>query len=99
DNGSWGGPSLSLDGRGPINSDWVMVQGGDGFVCRVDPLDPDVVYAEMQEGNMGRTNLRTGARPAIKPRSGQGEAPYRFNWNTPFILSSHNPRIVYSAGN
>ena len=99
DNGSWGGPSLSLDGRGPINSDWVMVQGGDGFVCRVDPLDPDVVYAESQEGNMARTHLVTGERASIKPRSGQGEAPYRFNWNTPFILSSHNPRIVYSAGN
>src|SRR5262249_57513975 len=24
---------------------------------------------------------------------------YRFNWNTPFFLSSHNSKIVYSAGN
>jgi photosystem II stability/assembly factor-like uncharacterized protein len=24
---------------------------------------------------------------------------YRFNWNTPFILSNHNPGIFYSAGN
>jgi photosystem II stability/assembly factor-like uncharacterized protein len=27
-----------------------------------------------------------------------GEA-YRFNWNTPFILSPHNPDIVYLGGN
>jgi photosystem II stability/assembly factor-like uncharacterized protein len=99
DNGSWGGPSLSLDGKGPINADWVMVLGGDGFVCRVDPGDPDVVYAESQEGNMSRTNIVTGARASIKPRPEQGSQPYRFNWNTPFIVSSHNPRIVYSAGN
>ena len=109
DNGSWGGPSHTLDGQGPINSDWVMVQGGDGFVCRVDPNDPDIVYSESQEGNMVCSNLRTGARASIKPRSAQvpgpggravgGQAPYRFNWNTPFILSSHNPSIVYSGGN
>jgi hypothetical protein len=24
---------------------------------------------------------------------------YRFNWNTPFLLSSHNSKIFYSAGN
>ncbi len=60
DNGSWGGPSHSLDGRGPVNADWVMVLGGDGFVCRVDPVDPDFVYAESQEGNMTRFNLKTG---------------------------------------
>ena len=99
DNGSWGGPSHALDGRGPINADWVMVQGGDGFVCRVDPSDPDVVYSESQEGNMSRVNLRTGERASIKPRARAGQPPYRFNWNAPFILSSHNPRIVYCAGN
>ncbi len=99
DNGSWGGPSHTLDGRGPINADWVMVQGGDGFVCRVDPNDPDVVYSESQEGNLGRRNLKTGQTASIKPRAPAGQPPYRFNWNTPFILSSHNPSIVYVGGN
>ncbi len=99
DNGSWGGPSIALDGRGPINADWVMVQGGDGFVCRVDPDDPDVVYSESQEGNMFRTNLKTGERVFITPRAPRGEQPYRFNWNAPLIVSGHNPRIVYCAGN
>jgi len=27
--------------RGPINEDWLAVGGGDGFVCRVDPNDPN----------------------------------------------------------
>lgn len=98
DNGSWGIPSMSLKGGGPINEDCVFVQGGDGFVCRVDPTDPDLVYFESQDGNMGRRNLRTGERGFIRPRP-QGGTPYRFNWNTPFILSSHNPRIYYCAGN
>src|SRR5262249_26676293 len=41
DNGSWGGPSRTHNGPGPINEDWVSVGGGDGFVCRVDANDPD----------------------------------------------------------
>jgi photosystem II stability/assembly factor-like uncharacterized protein len=98
DNGSWGGPSRSLDGRGPINADWRLVQGGDGYVCRVDPNDPDTVYAESQDGNMTRGNVRTGQRTSIRPRAPAGQ-PYRFNWCTPFILSHHNSRVLYSAGN
>ena len=62
DNGSWGGPSRSLSGAGPINEDWVVVAGGDGFVCRVDPTDPNVVYYESQDGSMGQRDLPHGRR-------------------------------------
>jgi photosystem II stability/assembly factor-like uncharacterized protein len=98
DNGSWGGPSRSLSG-GLLNDDWVAVNGGDGFVCRVDPEDSDLVYFESQDGSMGRRNLRTGERAGLRPRDPKDQPPYRFNWNTPFILSSHNPRIYYCGGN
>src|SRR5262249_54300268 len=103
DNGSWGGPSMTRTGQGPINEDWISVGGGDGFVCRVDPKDPDVIYSESQGGNMQRIDLRTGASTRIRPADeGQGfrqaqaegeEKPqegrprHRFNWNTPFIVS------------
>ena len=99
DNGSWGGPSRSLSGAGPINEDWIVVSGGDGFVCRVDANDPNVVYYESQDGNMGRRNLHTGEAGFLRPRDPEGTSPYRFNWNTPFILSHHNPPSIYSAGN
>jgi photosystem II stability/assembly factor-like uncharacterized protein len=99
DNGTWGGPIQVLRGGGPINEDWLFISGGDGFVCRVDPFDPDLVYFESQDGNMGRRNLRTGERAFIRPKQVKGQPPYRFNWNTPFILSSHNPKIFYAAGN
>lgn len=99
DNGSWGGPTHTLDGQGPINSDWIMVAGGDGFVCQVDHSDPNIVYFESQDGHMGRRDLRNGSSRIIRPRQERGQAPYRFNWNTPFILSRHNPRIFYAGGN
>jgi hypothetical protein len=53
DNGSWGGPARSLSGSGILNEDWINVGGGDGFVCRVDPFDPDIVYSESQDGGDG----------------------------------------------
>lgn len=97
DNGSWGGPRHSRNGSS-INSDWFRIGGGDGFICLVDPEDPDQLYAESQNGAMSRFNLRTGERGSIRPQAPQGTR-YRFNWKTPFILSPHNSRIHYSAGN
>jgi hypothetical protein len=98
DNGSWGGPSRVNNNRGPVNSDWFSVGGGDGFICLVDPEDPDQIYFESQNGAMGRINLRTGERGFIRPRPPQG-IRYKFNWKTPFVLSPHNAKIHYSAGN
>jgi photosystem II stability/assembly factor-like uncharacterized protein len=97
DNGSWGGPSVSPRG-GIVNEDWVYINGGDGFVCRVDPTDPDLVYAESQGGAMTRRNFRTGERAFIRPRTSARGPRHRFNWNTPFILSNHNPSIFYCMG-
>ncbi len=99
DNGSWGGPSVGLHGNGPVNEDWLSVGSGDGFVCRVDWNDPNWVYYESQNGVMARRNLKTGERGSIRPARVQGAPPYRFNWNTPFILSRHNTRIFTCAGN
>jgi len=97
DNGSWGGPSRTLRGTGPANEDWQFLRGGDGFVCRVDPNDPDWIYAESQNGGIGRINLKTGEERGIgAPQVKPGE-PLRYNWNTPFILSSHNSHIFYSG--
>src|SRR5207249_3934092 len=91
-------PSAIRGRGGPINDDWITVGGGDGFVCQVDPNDPDQVYFTSQYGNMGRINVRTGERHPIRPIAQQNQR-YRFNWKTPFILSAHNSKILYAAGN
>lgn len=96
DNGTWAGPAISRNG-GAVIQDWINVSGGDGFVCRVDPDDPNLMYYESQNGNIGRRNIVTGERAGIRPAREKGVED-RFNWNTPFILSSHNPKIFYSAG-
>ncbi len=96
DNGSWGGPSRTHSLTGPLNEDWFRIGGGDGYRCAVDPTDPDIVYSTSQWGAMRRLNLRNGESIPIRPPDARR---YRFNWNTPYLLSHHNPRIFYCAGN
>ncbi|HXT14108.1 MAG TPA: hypothetical protein VN706_00670 [Gemmatimonadaceae bacterium] len=48
-------------------------------------------------GGGGGGGGRGGARKNVI--NADGGEQYRFNWNTPFILSSHNPDIVYLGGN
>jgi photosystem II stability/assembly factor-like uncharacterized protein len=99
DNGTWGIPTQTLRPSGPSNPDALYISGGDGFMCRVDANDPDLIYATSQDGNLVRRNLKTGEGKSLRPRVEAGAGKYRFNWNTPFILSEHNPSIYYCAGN
>jgi photosystem II stability/assembly factor-like uncharacterized protein len=69
DNGSICGPSRTLNRAGIRTSDWYNVGGGDGFQGRTDPEDPNIVYAQSQEGNLSRLDLRTGQSANIRPRT------------------------------
>ena len=111
DNGSWCGPS-GVRGGDVLSEDWYRVGGGDGFYTAVDPTDHTMVYAESQNGNLRRLSLATGEGGSIRPRAPTNNnsrtniapAPevntrIRWNWNTPFILSPHNPDVIYAVGN
>ena len=111
DNGSWCGPSAVRTGE-ILSEDWYRVGGGDGFYTAVDPTDHTVVYSESQNGNIRRLSLATGEQVSIRPRvatqnnpssnivpTPDRETEIRWNWNTPFILSPHNPDVVYAGGN
>jgi hypothetical protein len=99
DNSTLGGPSRSRGPDGSTNNDWFIVTGGDGFVARVDPTDPNIVYAESQYGGIVRLDRRTSERVNIRPVEGKGEPPLRFNWEAPFIISPHNPSRLYFGAN
>jgi photosystem II stability/assembly factor-like uncharacterized protein len=98
DNGSWIGPSSSRNTAGIGNADWKNLNGGDGFQAALDPTDPSVVYVESQNGNAVRVNPFTGESRSVRPRAEGGEA-LRFDWNTPILISPHNPRRLYIGGN
>ena len=65
-----GRPGARRSVHGIINADWFVVQGGDGFHCKVDPKDPDTVYAEIAVRRAG------ALRPAHRAATGH-PAPAR----------------------
>lgn len=98
DNGCWASPTQTRRG-GVIPQDAYSISGGDGFYVQVDPTDWRTVYSESQGGGLVRTDQLTGEQRYIAPRTPKGEKPYRFNWNSPIVLSPYNSRIIYIGGN
>ena len=99
DNNAWCGPSMSFNPRGITNDDWYTIGGGDGFYAMPDPNDPNIVYTESQDGNLLRRNLVAGENKSIRPREEEGEKFYRFQWNSPIVISKYDANTVYYGGN
>lgn len=99
DNNTLGGPSQNLTAAGVSNDEWFYTLGGDGFWVAIDPEDPDIVFCEYQYGNAYRYNHKNGELVYIKPQEPKGEVTYKWNWDTPLILSSHNNQRLYMAAN
>ncbi|MEM7382663.1 MAG: glycosyl hydrolase, partial [Bacteroidota bacterium] len=102
DNGVWMGPHTASEdskwhqtGHNP----WKSILGGDGMQVQIDSRDPNTVYTGFQFGNYYRLDLEKEKRKPIQPKHELGEAPFRFNWQTPILLSPHNQDILYLGGN
>ena len=102
DNGVWvANNNAKMDkrwkqtGKNPYES----IMGGDGMQVAVDDRNPNIVYTGYQFGNYYRIDRATGQQKYIQPKHTLGEAPYRFNWQTPIQLSKHNQDILYLGGN
>jgi photosystem II stability/assembly factor-like uncharacterized protein len=102
DNGVW-----TASHNAKVNNRWhqtgknpyTSIMGGDGMQVQVDDRNPSIVYTGSQFGNYFRLNRDKGERTYIQPKHTLGEAPYRFNWQTPIHLSRHNQDILYLGGN
>ncbi len=102
DNGTWYGPSTTKDSDQWDYEDgyaWKRIGGGDGMQVQVDTRDNSTVYYGSQFGYYNRRNLKGGRGTSIYPRADLGQPLYRFNWQTPILLSKHNPDILYYATN
>ncbi|MFN8208027.1 MAG: hypothetical protein U0T82_11555 [Bacteroidales bacterium] len=99
DNNSMGGPSRNLKQNGVASDEWFITMGGDGFWAAIDPVNTNIVYTEYQYGNMYRYDKRSGEATLIKPRERKGELSYKWNWNTPMLISPHKNTRIYVAAN
>ena len=102
DNGVWMGPHnaipskrWNMTGKYP----WKSILGGDGMEIQIDSRNPNIVYTGSQFGFYSRLDLETGKRRSVKPVHELGQSPFRFNWQTPIRLSSHNQDVLYYGSN
>ena len=102
DNGVWYGPStyrFSTGWKGSGSYPYKRIGGGDGMMVQIDSRDNETVYSGSQFGYYSRLNLKTGKRISIHPKHQLGDSPYRYNWQTPILLSPHNQDILYMGAN
>ncbi len=97
DNGTQGGPSRTDNVNGIQNSDWKLVLNWDGHQPATEPGNPNIMYAERQQGALSRIDLTTGEVMDIQPHNGIYEDNERFNWDAPILVSPHSPKRLYFA--
>lgn len=97
DNNSQGGPSRTDNRHGIRNSDWFITLFADGHQSATEPGNPDIMYAEWQEGNLARIDRTTGEIVHIQPQPGPDDPAERYNWDAPIFISQHDPKRVYFA--
>jgi photosystem II stability/assembly factor-like uncharacterized protein len=104
DNGVWWGPSTNTENvRWHDGGDYAFksIMGGDGMQVAVDPRDNLTTYTGFQFGNYSRLNRLSPRETAkrITPSHALGEKPFRWNWQSPVLISRHSPDIIYFGGN
>jgi hypothetical protein len=75
---------------------WNGVIGGDGFMCAIDPTNPNIMLGEYQFGSNGSGPLRCTDGVNFFGPSGISAAD-RFNWCAPIVMSASNHNLVLTA--
>ena len=100
DNGSWGGPSRSRAVAGADQPGLGERELGRRVrLPRRSERPGDRVLREPGREHGPAEPPDRGCGRGSRPQARAGLEPFRFNWNTPFILSQHNSSIFYAAGN
>lgn len=97
DNSTQGGPSRTQRREGIKNSDWYITMGADGHQPATTPGDPNIVYAQMQQGGLMRHDKLLRENTSIQPQGKPGDPAERFNWDAPINVSNHDPKRIYHA--
>ena len=103
DHGSFRAPVDLSRGRDRIPAQaFEGAPGGEGSNHAIDPTNPNIVYSAGFYGTISRAEYdKPGAAPGrpssktLLPRQFENEPKLRGEWLAPFILSPHNPNILY----
>ena len=103
DNGVWVGASnysASIGWQQEGKYPYARLMGGDGMQIQIDKRNPNIVFTGYQYGSYYRINRADESKSKfIAPKAKKGDKPYRYNWQSPILLSSHNQDILYLGSN
>lgn len=114
DHGTIGTMSFTRDVFGVRNDAAWKLHWDDGQYVAVDPRDWRMVYSEGTQASfrvvdpIGHTDTRREVSSAnivnfkdVAPASDGSSplSPLRFNWTSPYIISPHNPDVLYYGSN
>jgi photosystem II stability/assembly factor-like uncharacterized protein len=106
DNNAWCAPNNTQDGSGIQNKAWIAVAGGDGEWAVPDPIDPNYLWADSENGALTVLNKVS--------RDGWFVAPYlqssvesfdnrvakvRWNWESPIAFAPWDGHLAWYGGN
>ncbi|MFH0761615.1 MAG: T9SS type A sorting domain-containing protein [Bacteroidota bacterium] len=69
---------------------WNSIYGGDGMECAVDPVNPQILYATTQNGNLLKSTNGGHGWTSIKPED-------KGAWITPFQISGLNRNVMVAG--
>jgi hypothetical protein len=98
DHFSYRGEVSTENGRDNIQPvTWQSAPGGEGCMHAVDPRNPDLLYSAGFYGQLTRSERKKSgwSSKIIVPKPEDGELPLRGEWIAAFLLSPHNPDIIY----
>ena len=85
--------------------DWTTGAGCESAFLAFDPNDPTLVFGGCYQGYIDVLNRKTNeskdvqAYPTLNLAIEPKDMKYRFNWNAPIVVSPHDPKTIYHAGN
>jgi photosystem II stability/assembly factor-like uncharacterized protein len=97
--------SRNTSGAGISWKDWHSVGGCESAHVAFDEDDPALVYAGCYMGQISEWSAATRAShdimayPQLPAALASRDMKYRFNWNAPIVVSQHDSRVLYHAGN
>jgi photosystem II stability/assembly factor-like uncharacterized protein len=99
DHGSYRRVMDLSEGRDKIKAtDWEGTPGGEGSNHAIDPTNPNTVYSAGFYGAITRADMskpEQNREKELLPRQYEDESKLRGQWLAPFIVSPHNPNIIY----
>jgi photosystem II stability/assembly factor-like uncharacterized protein len=106
DSPSWCAPSNSQDPNGILNKAWIWASYGDGQWAVPDPIDPNFIWADTENGNVYVSNKITKdvwiAAPYLQNASEAFDnrlARYRFGWEAPIAFAPWDGHVAWLGGN